>query len=207
MGTPSGRRTYESLHRTEQAQRTRAEIAAAARRLFTTGGWAATTVRQVAQEAGVAVPTVYAAYGSKTGLALALADAADFVADPATELAGLQAAEGDPPAQLAAMAAYDRRLFERSGDLIAMLRDAGRTEPELGQAYLDGRRRADALRTEVFASWPAGALRAGVQRSLDVYAALCSIDVYNTLAEERSWSPDQIETWWAAILPRELLAD
>ena len=207
MGTPSGRRTYDSLRRTEQAQQTRASIAAAARRCFTANGWAATTVREVAQEAGVAVPTVYAAYGSKTGLALALADAADLAADPATELADLEAAEGDPARQLAAMAAYDRRLFERAGDLITMLRDAGRSEPELATVYRDGRRRADAVRAEVFASWPEGALRSDVGVSIDVYAALCSIDVYTTLAVERSWSPGRIESWWAAVLPREILAD
>jgi AcrR family transcriptional regulator len=206
MGTRSGNRAYDSLRRTEQAQRTKAEIAAAARRCFTANGWAATTVREVAQEAGVAVPTVYAAYGNKTGLALALADAADLDADLGAELADLEAAEGDPARQLAAMAAYDRRLFERAGDLIAMLRDAGRTEPELADLYRDGRRRADAFRSEVFASWPEGTLRADVDASVDVYATLCSIDVYTVLTEERSWSPDRIQSWWAAMLPRELLA-
>jgi hypothetical protein len=41
-------------------------------------GWAATTVRDVAGEAGVSVPTVYSAYGNKTGLIQAIADAADL---------------------------------------------------------------------------------------------------------------------------------
>jgi AcrR family transcriptional regulator len=207
MGSQSGRRAYDSLRRTEQAQRTKAEIAAAARRCFIAKGWTATTVREVAREAGVAVPTVYAAYGSKTGLALALADAADLAADPAVELAELEAAEGDPRRHLAAMAAYDRRLFERAGDLITMLRDAGRAEPELVDLYRDGRRRADAFRVDVFSSWPEGTLRSDVDTSIDVYATLCSIDVYNTLAQERSWSPDRIESWWTEMLTRELLAD
>ncbi|MBO3732970.1 hypothetical protein [Glycomyces niveus] len=113
----------------------------------------------------------------------------------------------ETPTQIAAMAAYDRRLFERSGDLIAMVRDAGRTEPELAAVYRDARGRADAFRTEVFASWPHGALRTDVAESVEVYAALCSIDVYTDLTETRSWSPDRVESWWAAALPRELLAD
>lgn len=206
MGTPSGRRAYDSLRRTDQAQRTKAAIAEAARRRFTANGWAATTVREVAEEAGVAVPTVYAAYGNKTGLALALADAADLAADLSVEVTELEAAQGDPAAQLAAMAAYDRRLFERSGDLIVMLREAGRTEPELANAYRDSRARADAFRTEVFAAWPEGTLQGTVADAVDVYAALCNIDAYLTLTEERSWSPDRIETWWSGILARELLA-
>ena len=206
MGTP-GRRAYDSLRRTDQAQRTKAEIAQAARRLFTANGWAATTVREVASEAGVAVPTVYAAYGNKTGLALALSEAAAIEADLPAEIAALEAAQGDPAGQLAAMAAFDRRLFERSGDLVAMLREAGRTEPELAAVYQEGRRRADAFRAEVFGLWPKGTLRLGVGESVDVYAALCNIDTYLTLTEERSWSADRIETWWTGLLARELLAD
>jgi hypothetical protein len=104
------------------------------------------------------------------------------------------------------MAAYDRRLFERSGDLIVMLREAGRTEPDLAAAYRDGRRRADAFRAELFATWPKGTLRGTVNDAVDVYAALCNIDAYLTLTDERSWGPDRVETWWAEVLPRELLA-
>src|SRR3954447_24342764 len=74
-------RRYDSLRRLEQAQRTRADIAEAARRLFVDQGWAATTIRDVAREARVSVPTVYAAYENKTGLVRALADAADLTAD------------------------------------------------------------------------------------------------------------------------------
>ena len=150
---------------------------------------------------------MYAAYGNKTGLALALSDAADIEADLPAEVAALEAAQGDPAGQLAAMAAFDRRLFERSGDLVAMLREAGRTESELATVYREGRRRADVFRAEVFGLWPQGTLKAGVDESVDVYAALCNIDTYLTLTEERSWSADRIETWWAGLLARELLED
>src|SRR5262245_41919973 len=101
MSTESGRRRYDSLRRTVQAQETRAEIARAARRLFVSQGWSATTVRDVAREAGVSVPTVYAAYENKTGLALALADSADLSADVPRLLEELESA--DPQGQLAAM--------------------------------------------------------------------------------------------------------
>lgn len=86
------RRHYDSLRRAAQAQQTSAEIARAARELFLANGWAATTVRDVARTAGVSVPTVYAAYGNKTGLTKALADAADLSADVSLLLADLEAA-------------------------------------------------------------------------------------------------------------------
>jgi TetR/AcrR family transcriptional regulator, regulator of cefoperazone and chloramphenicol sensitivity len=207
MGEERGRRAYESLRRTAQALETRADIAGAALRLFRARGWAGTTVRDVAREAGVSVPTVYSAYGNKQGLTRALADAADLSADVPQQLAELEAAAADPRRQLAAMAGYDRRLFERAGDVIMLLRDAGRTEPELAAVYSDGRARADGTRTQVFSSWPEGVLRSGtdVRAATDVYAALCTVDVYTTLTAERGWSPGRVEEWWVEVLTRELL--
>jgi TetR/AcrR family transcriptional regulator, regulator of cefoperazone and chloramphenicol sensitivity len=191
------------MRRAVQAQQTHAEIARAARRLFTTQGWAATTVRDVARDAGVSVPTVYAAYGNKNGLALALVDAADLDADLPREIEELETA--DPPGQLAAMAAYDRRLFERAGDIITLVRDAGRIESELATVYRDARNRADEFRREIFAAWSADVLRVDVPIAVDVYAALCNIDVYTTLTIERGWPPDRVESWWIEVLRRELL--
>ncbi|WP_410640356.1 helix-turn-helix domain-containing protein [Amycolatopsis sp. lyj-346] len=199
-----GERRYDSLRRLEQAQRTRADIAEAARRLFVAQGWAATTVRDVAREAGVSVPTVYAAYRNKTGLVRALADAADLTADLPRLLGELEATSA-PAAQLAAMAAFDRRLFERAGDLIALVREAGRTEPELAAVYREARKTADQTRVQVFTSWPEGTLRPDLPTAVDSYAGLCNIDVYTTFTVERGWSPAQVERWWAEVLVRTLL--
>ncbi|TQM83028.1 TetR family transcriptional regulator [Saccharothrix saharensis] len=202
------KRRYDSLRRVAQARETRAEIARAARRLFVARGWAATTVRAVAEEAQVSVPTVYAAYGDKAGLVRAIADATALSADVAGMLAELEDDAAGPPRQLAAMAAYDRRLFERSGDVIALVREAGRTDPALAAAYVEGRRRGDDTRVQVFSSWPDGTLRPGldVRTAVDVYAALCNVDVYTTLTVERSWPADRVERWWSDTLARELLA-
>src|SRR5688500_6896750 len=101
VGVETERRRYDSLRRETQAQQTRAGIADAARRLFLARGWAATTVRDVAREAGVSVPTVYAAYGNKAGLTRALADSADLAADAPRMLAELADPAADPVRQLA----------------------------------------------------------------------------------------------------------
>ncbi|WP_245547203.1 TetR/AcrR family transcriptional regulator [Nocardia brevicatena] len=200
------RRGYDSLRRHAQAQRTRRDIADAARRLFVSRGWAPTTVRDVAREAGVSVPTVYAAYGTKTGLVWALVDAADLSADLPRMLAELDES-ATPEQQLAALAGYDRRLFERAGDLIGLIREAGRTETELVALYDQARRMADRTRAELFSSWPDGTLRPGLDRptAVDIYAALCNIDVYTTLTDERGWSPERVERWWSEALARQLL--
>lgn len=200
METP--RRKYDSLKRAAQALETRAEIARAARKLFVEQGWAATTVRDVAREAGVSVPTVYSVYGNKTGLALAVADSADLSADGPRMVEELES-ETDPARQLAAMIGYDRRLYERSGDVIVLMREAGRVEPELANVYGEGRRRGDETRIQVFSGWPR--LRLDIGTAVDVYAALCNIDVYLTLINERGWSADRVEQWWNEVLTRELL--
>ncbi|WP_327114271.1 TetR/AcrR family transcriptional regulator [Nocardia sp. NBC_01730] len=208
MTAKPARRRYDSLRRTAQAQQTSAEIARAAREVFLAKGWAAATVRDVAQAAGVSVPTVYAAYGNKTGLTRALADAADLSADLPLLLADLEVAP-DPRRQLAAMAAYDRRLFERAGDVIVLLREAGRTEPELAEAYREGRHRGDDAHRHVLSAWPEGTLRRGIDvpTAIDIYAAICNIDVYLDLTVERGWPPQRVADWWAAVLARELLRE
>ena len=62
-------RTYRSALRGQQAQRTRELIAAAARARFVETGWAGTSVRSVAERAGVSEASVYHVYGNKAGLA------------------------------------------------------------------------------------------------------------------------------------------
>jgi TetR/AcrR family transcriptional regulator, regulator of cefoperazone and chloramphenicol sensitivity len=208
METDQTPRAYHSPKRAEQAQQTRAAIAAAARTEFLAHGWAGTRVRDVARAAGVGEATVYAVYGSKAGLARALVDAAEIAAGAQSTVAEVLAAgPEDPRAQLAAMIATDRRLFEQNGDLITLLHDAGRSDPDLRAAYDEGRGRAGHLQRAVFDSWPAAWFRPGADAALaaDTYAALATIGVYQVLTGERGWTPDQVEAWWRESLSRLLL--
>ncbi|MEP7765459.1 TetR/AcrR family transcriptional regulator [Sanguibacter sp. 25GB23B1] len=204
----SSPRPYASLLRTAQADETRGRIAAAARAAFVTHGWSGTTVREVARAAGVSVPTVYSVYGNKVGLAAALMDAADLSADPHRVVTELEEASGDPSRQVAASVAFDRRLFEHSGDLLMVLRDAARTEPELAATRREGPRRGDAARLRVFSSWTPGTLRSGLtpRRAVDVYAAICSPEGYLELTAERGWTGDDVQECWTRVVTRELLA-
>ncbi len=206
-GAVQPRRAYDASRRQEQALQTRHEIAAVARRLFTTRGWGETTVRDIAREARVSEPTVYKAYGGKAGLATALVDAVDLAADVRRQITELDASAGDPPRQLGAMVAFDRRLFERGADVIRLLREAARTEPELATAYREGRRRGEELRRGVFASWSPSAFVAGVDATIacDAYAALVNVDVYLVLIEERGWHEEQVEHWWLDSLAKLLI--
>ena len=148
-------RSYDSPTRRAQAAETRPQIADAACALFVERGWAGTRVRDVAAAAGVSEPTVYAVYGSKAGLATALLDSLSGAADFPRHLAEVKAAEGDPRPQLAALVAIDREIFEHGADAITVIREAGRSNPDLAPVYAAGRQQGEQARTRLFGGWPA----------------------------------------------------
>ena len=201
-------RAYRSALREEQAEQTKQRIARAARQRFVESGWAGTSVRSVAADAGVSEATVYAAYGTKAGLASSLVDSGEMDAGVDQVTREIEAAQGDPAGQLAAFIGFDRRLFERGGDGLRLTVEGGRNEPALAAAYDKGRRRGDANRRRLFASRPSEALRDGLtlDRALDVYATVCSIQTFDIATRERGWSVDDVEQWWVATLTELLLA-
>src|SRR6516225_1107807 len=72
----TGARRYRSPRREQQARRTRTRITAAAAQQFLARGYAATTMRAVAADAGVALPTVELVFGTKATLLKAVIDVA-----------------------------------------------------------------------------------------------------------------------------------
>src|SRR5919199_1109952 len=82
----AGKRVYNSPLRAEQAQRTRAAVLDAAARCFLDKGYAATTMKDIAETAGVSAQTVFA-QGSKSALLLACVDRAVVGDDAAVPLA------------------------------------------------------------------------------------------------------------------------
>lgn len=206
-GTPD-RRAYHSPQRAAQADATRRQIVASARQLFLERGWAGTRMRDVAALAGVAEPTVFAVFGSKAGLALGLLDLVDAEADADRARTETARAQGDPRAVIAAFVGFDRRLYERAGDLVGLMRDAGSVTPELAEAYARGVDRGDLARRAYLQDWPPDTLVAGtdIEGALARYAAICNIDGYRLL-RARGWSPDRIEAWWLELVTFTLLAE
>ena len=129
-------RSYRSPLRDEQARQTRNGILAAARSLFTEQGYAATTVAEIAAEAGVAVDTVYAAVGAKSvifQLLLETAISGQNEAVPAEERDYVRRIRAQPRARqkITTYAAAVRAIGERQGPLHLVLRDAAAQVPEL----------------------------------------------------------------------------
>jgi len=191
--------------RDERAQLTRRRIADAARRLFARQGYAATTLAGIAAEAGVAVQTVYAVYGSKAGILHVLRESA--MRQPEAE-ALYALAMGEPSAtrRLELFARSIRRRWELSGDVVVIHRDAGTADPEIraGVAATLERRRAG---IRALVSTLEEALRPGmdVAQAAAIVDALTLPEVYAELVDVQGWAPDAYEGWLAAALTRELL--
>lgn len=191
--------------RAERAQVTRGRITTAARHLFARDGYGATTLRVVAAEAGVAVQTVYAVYGSKVGILRALRESA--VAQPEAE-AAFRDAMGEPSAarKLDLFARSIRLRWELAGDIVAIHRDASTSDPLVRpevEAVLGVRRNgitALARSLEALVQPPMDAARAAA-----ILDALTLPEVYAELVEVRGWTADEFEAWLAATFRSQLL--
>lgn len=201
------RRTYRSPRREEQARATRQRLLTAARQRFAERGWGATTLRSIADDAGVAEPTVYAVFGSKAGLAMALVDLVDEAADVRTLLAVLENPTSTVAEQLRAAVDFEARIGRDAGDLVRLLRDGSAHDPELRAAYADGLERGRSGFRRMAATWPAGTLRDGVtvEWAADVYSAITTVDPYDTLVGF-GWTTEQISDWWYRALASTLLS-
>lgn len=126
--------------RERMAQQTRGDILRAARRLFAERGYAATSINDIAEEAGVAIQTIYARLGSKRGMLLALIDLIDEEAGVGPLAAEVISAP-TPLATLRAGVRLTRRFQERCGDIIEALFTGIGADPELADAVAEGQRR------------------------------------------------------------------
>lgn len=180
----------------------------AALRLFTVQGYGATSVGQIAEEAGVAIPTVYVSAGTKPALLRHLIDRLDEQAG-VPGLAAELVSSDDALNVLGLSIRLIRQLAERCGDIIAALRSAAGVEPEMAELYADGlaRHRAGAELT-VRRLADLGRLRPDVppERATAILATLSSPATYASLTGDYGWSFDQCEAWLQDLLRHQLLA-
>lgn len=199
----TARRRYRSALRQERAGDTRERIISAARELFGSEGIDGATVAAIAAKARVAVPTVYATFGSKQEIMAALLARTERDAHAPT-WAGQIAAEPRPAGKLGLFAAWSRELFTASHDILGAVH-RGPAVTEL--AAVGGQRRREALEALVAELADAGALRDGLiaSEAADRAWILTGPEVY-LLAAECGWTPGQYQDWLAALLAEQLLA-
>lgn len=207
-GTP--RRPYDSGRRQQAARRNRAAVLAACRELLFRDGYQATTVRAVAERAGVSPETVYKAFGGKPGLVKALWDvtlAGDDEPLAMAERPQLQAVweTRDAHTKLRLYAAFVRGVHERLAALVTLLAQAG---PEVGQVLaLSEEERMTGVTAFVAHLTDTGVLPPGADtaRLADSCWALTGPHLFTQLTTGRGWDADAYEDWLAGMLASALL--
>ena len=206
-------RRYQSALREDQARRTRRRVLEAATAVFLDRGYAGTTMRAVAAEAGVSVPTVEMLFGTKSRLLKAAIDVA-------------VAGDDEPVAVLDrpwAQAAEDARSLDEFLSLAAealtaaQQRSAGVVlavfEGSSQDAGLEVLRDQMAAQREATAAWIVRGLTGiaqlrpgcGADEAVDVVWLLMDPAVFVRLTRHRRWSVARYRRWIADALARLLL--
>lgn len=211
----AGRRPYHSPVRAEAARRTRRVIVAAASELFVERGYAAASLREVAEVAGVARPTVAAAFGSKPALLRQVLDealAGDDEPVPVAQrpwFAPVWRAT-DPRGVLTAYAGVCTLIGARAARIFEVVHRAAGAAAEIAELWdtLLRNRRAGAEMVVLRAA-ETGPLRAGltVDRAVDALWILNDPAHYATLVLERGWPEPDHRRWLAGQMCAAVLAE
>lgn len=194
-------RTY----RQQQAQLTKDRIVTSARRLMAERGWTPTTIEAIAADAGVATATVYAAFGNKRALLDAMRETMRRDSR-IPELMAEAARQPDVKRRLELWAQLIRQQMETSYDVIAIHRDAARSDPAAAAAYrnvLDSRAKTFAR----FVHEMHADLHASIDErtATDLLWAFSNEELWRELVEERGWSSDRYQHWLARSLISQLV--
>jgi AcrR family transcriptional regulator len=204
------RRTYDSSRRQAAAQANRRAILEACRELLFRDGYQATTVRAVADQAGLSPETLYKAFGSKPQMMKALWDitlAGDD--DPLTmaERPEIRTVLGtpDPQVKLELYAAFVSGVHERIAALFTLLTGS---DPEVAQLLATAEQeRLTGVSAFVAHLADVGMLRTGADQNAvaDAFWVLTSPDLFVKLTADRRWSIGAYRRWLADTLTAALL--
>jgi AcrR family transcriptional regulator len=206
------KRRYTSTRRNEQARETRLRIVGAARELFVTKGYGRTTLAEIAQEAAVAVETVYAAFGNKATL-LRQTWYVDVRGDeedvPLFERAEMQAILDEPNlvTRIRRHAAFVTATNRRIGPLTAALEGAAASEPVAAEMLAEfSRRRLDVTTKYAKAAAATGRLAVSQAECRDVLFATMDGTLWRRLVVERGWSDERYADWLGSLWIAQLVS-
>jgi AcrR family transcriptional regulator len=215
VAPPRTRRSYRSPQREARARATRQRVLRAGTSLFGERGYAGTTIRSVAERAGVSVPTVEALFGTKGRLLKAAIDVAIAGDDEpvpmlARDWAAAATRAADPESFLSILADVLAPAQSRSSGLVISAFEGAGSDPELaGLAAQMSAQRATMATWAVARLTALGALRAevGEDEAVDTVFAIMEPAVFDRLTRQRGWTLARYQDWIAWSLRRLLVAD
>jgi len=183
---------------------TRARMLDAARQLFLERGYAGTTIPEIAAAAGVAVPTIYWAFGSKRAIVSEIRAAWLETARTGERLREVLAID-EPGARLDAYAAFMGNQWATGAEALSIQQDAMRADPEVA-AEIAAVLAERAGRLKAVVAPLAAQLREPltVETAHDLLLALSLLEVYREL-RDRGWSDPEYKAWLGNVLREQLL--
>lgn len=212
MGEPV-KRQYRSVARTAAAEETRARIRAAAQELFIAKGYEGTTLKDVAERAGVGERTLYDSFGTKLGLlrhTIAMLTMGDESRTPAADRPAAVAARelDDPREALAAHLRIGTELMNRAGDLLRVSEAMPGADPALERSVARGTQAAYEINLRMAQRLHSrGELRPGLTAATaaDIMFTLTSPGVFHTLRRLRRWGHQRYQDWVISSATQQLL--
>lgn len=210
-----GARPYRSQLRAEQARRTRQRLIAAATSTFLVRGYAGTTMRAIADAAGVSVSTLEQQFGTKVQLLKAAIDVAIAGDDDDVPVldrvwADKGRAADDVDEFLSIVADVLASAQSRSSGLVLAVFEGAATDPALAQlsTAMISQRASTAgwIIDQIAARTP---LRGYLDRddAVDTLWILMDPAVFDRLVRQLGWSPERYQQWFARSARRLLIAD
>jgi TetR/AcrR family transcriptional regulator, regulator of autoinduction and epiphytic fitness len=207
------RRGYVSATRTERAQKTRTRVIEAATRLFVQQGYGTTTMRAIADEAGVSVPTVELLFGTKAQLLHVVIDVAVAGDDePLPVLSRVWAADAQSARDLADFLSVVAQVLSeaqaRSAGVMLAAYEAAASDPDIQLLIMDRESQRERTTTWIVKEVVE---RAGLRPGLDRAAAIDTVwmlmdpVIFNRLMRHRGWSLDRYASWFADSVTRLLV--
>jgi AcrR family transcriptional regulator len=208
------RRRYTSAVRAEQAAATRHAVLEAARVLFTEQGYAATAVGQIAERAGVAVDTVYAAAGRKPALLrelveTSLSGSGDVVPSEEREYVRRVRAAATAREKIVVYAAAVAEIGTRMAPVHRALAEAAVSDPACAALRTEiSERRAANMRLFAADLRATGELRADLtdDEVADVVWSMNAAEYHALLVGQRGWSGNRFRDFLTDAWTRLLLA-
>jgi AcrR family transcriptional regulator len=196
------------------AEATQRTIVMAATRLFLERGYTATSVGNVAREAGVAVQTIYNAVGSKRELLSRVLDFAAAGGEAPTPVPVFMQARAEAVTDareiVRQLVEFWRGGLARTAPVFGVMRQAAALDPEV--AELERQRARQRLRNYGQATHlmdDLGALHPGLSAD-DAAATIFAVghpDIYRFLVLEQGWQPERWVRWVEATLTAALLRE
>ena len=207
------KRKYDSSRRRAQALESQTQIIETARDLFIEHGYAGVSIEAIAHQAKASPETIYSVFKNKRTILARTMDLAAGTDDnpiPVILRSYIQevTSERDQHRQIQMFASRMQMFFSQVAPLVGVIRDAGKTEPEIKKLlnkYLDDRYQGMGFFIDCLLA--NGPLRNGLSKlsAVETIWALASAEVYNLLIMERGWSEEEYEIWLAETLARLLL--